>query len=320
MQTRVDCACTLFFTVAALASLFIPDGHSWCMWTLRSVEGYCALDMLYNAVWPAAQPGPVRWWSVMLHHALVVYCVETMRAEWQVRMLVVSTLVEFSSFALNLHRLVRARWTQLLSYAAWGSTRLLLQTILLWYAFAQGIRGLDLVSLGAFPSLSYMWTAEALGLVRFRKWKDAPETFPLSSCLLLLASGASEAPLLYSSLVFISTLFHSHPHVQTFRRVDAALVSFVVLRELSDDPRLAILGGLLSLVWGRARDLVVVITFADWATRAVVLSPVFFIGSASFALMLALRDDMAWGPDHHCDGRCYVWHANFVVMLRCLRV
>lgn len=319
MQTRVDCACTLFFTLAALASLWWGE-HSWCVWTLRSVEGYCALDMLYNAVWPAVQTGPVRWWSVMLHHALVVYCVETMRAEWQVRMLVVSTLVEFSSFALNLHRLVRARWTELLFYAAWGSTRLLLQTILLWYAFAQGVRGTDLVSLGAFPTLSYMWTTEALGLVRFRKWKGTPETFPLSSCLLLLAPGAREAPLLYSSLVSISTLFHSQPHVKPFKRVDAALVSFVVFRELSDDPRLAILVGLLSLVWGRVRDLVVVITFVDWATRVVVPSPAFLMGSASFALMLVLRDNMAWGPDHHCDGRCYVWHANFVVMLHCLRV
>lgn len=318
MQTRVDCACTLFFTVAALASLWFDD-HDWRTWTLRSVEGYCALDMLYNAVWPVAQPGPVRWWSVMLHHALVVYCVETMRAEWQVRMLVVSTLVEFSSFALNLHRLVRARWTQLLFYAAWASTRLLLQTILLWHAFAMGTRGLALVSLSAFPTLSYMWTAEALGLVCFRKWKGAPEAIPMSSFLLLLAPAAREAPLLYLSLVVVSTLFHSYPHVKAFKRVDATLVSVVVLRELSNDPRLAIFGGLLSLVWGRARDLVVVLTFAEWATRAVVVVPGFILGSASFALMLTLRDNMVWGPDHHCDGRCYAWHANFVVMLHCLR-
>lgn len=318
MQTRVDCACALFFTVAALASLWTDDAD-WRAWTLRSVEGYCALDMLYNSVWPAAQPGPVRWWSVMLHHALVVYCVETLRSEWQVRMLVVSTLVEFSSFALNLHRLVRARWTQHLFHAAWASTRLLLQTILLWHAFAVGIRGVALASLGAFPALSYMWTAEALGLVRFRKWNGAPETLPLSSLLLLSPPGAREAPLLYSSLVVISTLFHCHPHVKAFKRVDAALVSVVVMRELSDDPRLAILGGLLSLMWGRARDLVVVIAFADWATRAVGSCPLFLLGSASFALMLVLRDNMAWGANHRCDGRCYVWHANFVVMLHCLR-
>jgi hypothetical protein len=316
MHVALDCAVTLVFSLLASYSLIVDDPIA-CQQTLRLVQVYCVLDSFYIVVRPASQPGLVRLCTVLLHHLMVVYVVHTATAVMIVP-LTVSTLVEFSSFALNLHRILKTTWSHLFFLVAWVGARLMLQTGLFVYFCGLAFDPHTLLCLFVFPALSYLWTFEAIGWVRFSKWKRPPSTLPLSSLCLLLSSQGFEWYMCLMCLV--SLAYHACAHNPFLKRLDGAMVTLTILLTIYPSIHPAILGSttVLSYANKHVKEALFIVGFVTWVQHG--HQSAFEAGLGIFAVAFTATCHLCidWTLHHRCTAWCYMWHLNCALMLSLL--
>lgn len=311
------------FSLAATFALILDD-MSLAVRMLGVMQAYCIVDMVCIILFPSTQPGPVRLYTVLLHHACVSVGITLCSTSDDARFLMWTALVEYSSLALNVHRLVNRKWSQVCFMVIWILTRVFLLT---WLAFRVPHRNAHIFSKlvwSALPFLSWFWTLESLKLAPSflrQRWSKAPAILPNTSLLLLLPQLMTPMPdwPLWCILALCSFAFHACPTPLT-RKLDAAAISMFSVYTLCDVPFLYTLAFVLGYIVKRLREVL-------WL--AVLLSTIredFLAGKigisapivALAACVYKTRECIDW-KQHKCNNLCFVWHSLHTLLI-CIRL
>ena len=160
-----------FATVGTTAA--VVGSHTLGRLAMRAALLYHVVDSALLLRSPRRVPGPGRLVSVLAHHALVVVGAITIPDRdllfWNS-----TAVVEFSSFALNVSREHKRRWTNLVFLGSWVVCRCVFMPVLTAYAYGRA-GAATFVLWGGLVLLSAFWTCEAVGLLPrwiTRRWAD----------------------------------------------------------------------------------------------------------------------------------------------------
>ena len=130
--------------------------------SLDLVSLYCKVDLIHCIFFPYHHPNPIRWITVMLHHVFVIFGVLYMPPIYTM-FLNKTLLIEYSSAALSLHRIIKNKYTKIIFFTTWLLTRLIL---LGFQTYIFPINKIDsylvIISWHSIPILSLFWTLESL--------------------------------------------------------------------------------------------------------------------------------------------------------------
>lgn len=327
-----------------LASTAIASMSSWAFLTANTeamatsiivCTTYCYFDMVVLLVKPGSQPGPARWATIFAHHAAIVALAPYFEEKWAL-IIGQTFLIEWSTVFLNLNRIAKARWSNVLFVAAWLG-RLVNLAWLTPAVLHSDAPPLFKAAWATFPAVSVFWTLEALNRVPASlraRWSREPPTVPASSAILLVpeilglvGSSPTDRALPYL-LAVSSSAFHSVPS-----RTTAAMDCFSIMlatwfhqfRQLgAAEPfrtiAALILATAVTVRMPRARTKVSALCLCLHVGMLLARGSLLPALSLVFLLMCAytLHSHIHWGDTHACSFKCYAWHSTMALLYLCI--
>lgn len=160
MEHRVNLLISSSLSVGASVVLACAPEHAQTY--IGILVCYCIVDVFVYLVWPERAPGCTRFATILVHHLAIAYGGYHTRAHENLLFLVRTALVEYSSAALNLHRIVQTDASRYVFLGTWVATRVGYLTWLTYCLWAHVDAPIDMkLAWMCIPLLSYYWTMES---------------------------------------------------------------------------------------------------------------------------------------------------------------